>query len=82
MHNMDQNEMLDDINSEKDLQMLFDRGYLKRIPRCAKYYEDDHPYLSRWLGWEQVVVEVPDCYEGHDLSRDGQISCRLHGKID
>lgn len=79
-YNMDKNEMLDDINSELDLQRLLDLGYLKSMPRCAKFYEDDHPNLSKWLGWGSSVIVVPDCYEGHNLSRDGKLSCRLHGE--
>ena len=82
LYNMDQNVMINDIKSEADLQRLLNHGSLKSIPRCAKFYEDDHPNLSLWLGWGRSVVEVPDCYEGHDLSKDGQISCKLHGKID
>jgi len=84
MHNldqMDQNAMLTDINSEADLQRLVDLGFLKYVPRCQKYYSNDHPYLSFWLGWEDVVIEVPDCYEGHDLAREGKISCKLHKDI-
>lgn len=80
LYNMDKNEMLDDINSEIDLQRLMDLGYLKSIPRCAKFYEDDHPYLSKWLGWGRSVVEVPDCYEGHNLIRGDKIRCKLHGE--
>ena len=82
MYNMDKNEMLDTVNSEADLQILIDSGYLKGdMPRCAKFYEDDHPALSLWLGWGRSVVSVPDCYEGHNLSRDGKLRCKLHGEI-
>lgn len=80
-YNMEKNEMLDEINSELDLQRLWDLGYLKHMPRCAKFYEDDHPNLSKWLGWGRSVVVVPECYEGHNLSRDGKLRCKLHGEI-